>query len=80
MMNIKIINDRYIIIQTGNGQFHFDTEEYGKTKFSLYDHFELTIEGKAKNEPTITIDSDEFPTKLIINNSETPWVKEAVLL
>ena len=50
-------------------------EKNGMLVISMYDHFMLTIEGGHKQCPTIMIDSDEYPTRLVVKESEKKWVR-----
>jgi len=64
----------HVIIGTFNGDFHF-AEQEGVTEITFYDHFTLRVEGQHKGVPTVTIDSNEYPTKLVIKETEHPWEK-----
>lgn len=70
--HIHIHYDYYLNIDTQAGHVHV-VDDGDTTRISLYDHFEVTIEGTHKNHPTVTIDSDEYPTGLVIRETERPW-------
>ena len=63
------VKGNYLIIKTDNGSFHI-VEKDGVTEISMYDHFNIRIIGKVKDNPLIEIDSDEYPTRLHILETE----------
>jgi len=77
MLQIWPCEKNCVIIDTGNGSFHV-WEKDGKTHILMYDHFRIEVEGKHKGEPKITLDSDEYPTRLEVKETENRWtmVKE----
>lgn len=74
-MNIYPSNNNCIIIRTVVGNIHVSEEE-GKVKIVYYDHVNITIDGDHKQMPFVTIDSDEYPTRLNLLETESKWIKE----
>ena len=75
---MKLIYDNknnYLIVSTKQGTFHI-SEYDGVTKIYMFDHFSIDIEGESKRTPKITIDSDEYDTELVINETESHWIKK----
>jgi 23S rRNA maturation-related 3'-5' exoribonuclease YhaM len=66
------VDKNCIIIDTPQGSVHVYQEE-NQTKIYYHDHFTMKIRGTHKKTPTIIIDSDEYPTKLIIDETESQW-------
>ena len=48
----------------------YDPEQDEAWHFHVHDHLGITIIGQHKGEPIVYIDSDEFPTHLVIEDSE----------
>ena len=71
--DIKVDED-YVIIDTPAGSFHISCNKE-KTEISMYDHFVMEITGNTKNNPLIHIDSEEYPTRLKISETEHTWEK-----
>lgn len=79
---IELPNGRNIHIQNGN-IINMDTcagsvivhESDGKVTVCLYDHFDIEIKGGHKERPVVTIDSNEYPTTLVIRDSESSWIE-----
>lgn len=46
---------------------------------NLYDHLHVYVEGEHKGEPTVTIQSDEFPTKIRIDDAENSFTEVEVV-
>lgn len=65
--------ENYLIIKTEAGYLHIDATGEDGVEVSLIDHFSLKIEDRPKEEPTITLDTDEYPTWLVINETESRW-------
>ena len=72
-MKVRQIEPNCIIVNTCNGNIHV-SERDDKTKITFYDHFNIEISGKSKAIPTVVIDSDEFPTRLKICQTESKWI------
>ncbi len=67
-----------IIIQTMAGSIHVydkDASESGEVEVHYYDHFSMKIKGTHKHRPTVIIDSDEYPTRLKIEETESKWIR-----
>lgn len=71
-MKILPIDQNRIIVDTQNGSFHI-SEEDEKTTIYFNDHARIEIEGRHKQNPLVTIDSEEFPTFLRIKESKAKW-------
>lgn len=50
------------------------TEREDDIEIYLNDHFTLKIRGDHKDGPTVEIDSDEYPTRLVVKETESKWV------
>ena len=66
------VKGNYLIIKTDNGSFHI-VEKDGVTEISMYDHFNIRIIGQTNNNPLIEIDSEEYPTRLQIKETENKF-------
>jgi len=63
------VKGNYLMVITDNGSFHI-VEKDGVTEISMYDHFNIRVIGKTTDNPLIEIDSDEYPTRLQIKETE----------
>lgn len=83
MIEILIHSRTHIQVDTPNGSFHITTEgKRGDLKpfmeISMHDHFSLSIIGRHKENPTISIDSDEYATGLKIDETEGEWNRVSI--
>jgi len=73
-MRIFTLEKGVIIDLPGNHCLHvYEEGESGKPEVHLYDHFVIRIEGAHKEVPTITLDSEEYETKLVVLETEHRW-------
>ena len=72
-MMILPTDHNHVILDTRNGSFHVRETPDGNTVITMYDHFRLTITGKTKRRPRVTLDSDEYDTELCVKQTESPW-------
>ena len=73
-MTIRPIGRHELEVTTANGVF-IVREIDGSTQFNMYDHLNLTVTGRAKHKPTVTLDSDEYVTVLSVKDTEDTWRK-----
>ncbi len=76
-MKIFPVDRNSIVIGTRSGNVHV-YEEDGKVCICYYNHVSIEIVGTSKNCPTVTVDSDEFPTNLVVKETESKWLKQRV--
>ena len=73
-MRIIPTDRNLIIIHTINGSIHVEEDPVsGQTTIYYHDHATIRISGKHKNVPLISIDTDEYPTRLVIKENESKW-------
>ena len=72
-MKIHPIDRNYVIIDTPQGSIHVKTTEQGDTEMYWNDHAHLLFKGQHKQKPLLMVDSEEYPTRLALYESETPW-------
>lgn len=53
----------------------YDHENDEAWVFTIYDHLHVTIIGKHKDEPKVIVESDEFPTELVVNDIENSFIQ-----
>ena len=75
-MTIHPVENNCVIIKTPNGDFHVSQEKDGTTHLCMFRHFRLVVHGRTKQNPLVTLDSDEYPTRLCVLDSEDAWTKE----
>lgn len=71
-MNIDHKKDElgeYAVVEIGNHHIHLN-EEDGDVKIHIKDHANITIKGEPKDNPTLVVDSEEFPTNLEVRDTE----------
>lgn len=80
-MTIRTVDRDHIIIDTPQGSVHVGVELTSKkgtttsvTKIYWNDHASITLFGSHKKEPTIFVDSEEYPTNIVVKEPEGPWL------
>ena len=67
-----------IICDTRVGSIHVTEDDDGEVEIYYSDHFTLKIKGKHKQVPLVTIDSEEFLTRLDVLETGSIWVRDWV--
>jgi hypothetical protein len=73
-MRINLSKNDVLAIDTRNGSFFISVAE-GCTNISMYDHFDLEVHGNHKETPLIVLKSEEWPTRLKIEEPESKWLE-----
>jgi hypothetical protein len=73
-LNLESIKQPYFSCITSVGILTIDELDRETIQISLEDRFKMQITGK--RDTTIQLDSDEKPTHLQINQTDTQWLRE----
>lgn len=52
----------------------YDHDEHEAWGFHVFDHLHVYIIGQHKDEPTVIVQSDEFPTRLVVDDRENSFI------
>jgi len=79
-MTILPVERDYIIVDIPQGSLHIWITDKNETEISWYDHASITLKGSHKNKPLLILDSDEYPTKLGLHETECKWIPQGFKL
>lgn len=54
----------------------YDHDEHEAWGFHIFDHLHVYIIGQHKGEPTVVVQSDEFPTRLVVDDREDSFIRD----
>ena len=54
----------------------YDHDEHEAWGFHVFDHLYVHIIGQHKGEPTVVVQSDEFPTRLVVDDREDSFIRD----
>lgn len=73
-MIINVMDDECVIVQTPQGSLHVKIDKrWQTTEIYWNDHAKITLQGSHKKNPTLTVDTEEYPTHLQVKMSEGKW-------